>query len=188
MSEAVSALKGQSFKGFVTVADAGPRGMIALRGDLASAKLKKAATAISGVVFPGMNEACCVGETGLCWMSPDEVLVLCPYADVPVAVARMEKALAGTHHLIANMSDARASIGVSGADARDAIAKLTPADVSAAAFKPGQFRRTRLAQVPAAFWMRDETTFQVVCFRSVAQYVFDALAVSAGPGSEVGLH
>ncbi len=118
-------------------------------------------------------------------MSPDEVLILCPYAEVPEALAELESALAGTHHLIANVSDARALITVSGADAREVLAKLTPADLSPDAFGPGEFRRTRLAQVPAAFWMRDEMTFQVVCFRSVAQYVFDVLAMSARPGSEV---
>lgn len=185
MSEVVSALQGQSFAGFVTVKDAGPRGMITLRGDLASAALKKAATGVTGAGFPGSGKAKFKGDSGICWMSPDEVLILCPYAEVPEALSKLESALAGMHHLIANVSDARALITVSGADAREALAKLTPADLSPNAFGPGGFRRTRLAQVPAAFWMRDEMTFQVVCFRSVAQYVFDVLAMSARPGSEV---
>lgn len=48
------------------------------------------------------------------------------------------------------------------------------------------FRRTRLAQVPAALRMVDDETFEVICFRSVAQYVFDLLKVAGQPGSEVG--
>jgi sarcosine oxidase subunit gamma len=48
------------------------------------------------------------------------------------------------------------------------------------------FRRSRLAQVPAAFWMPDAETFQIVCFRSVARYMFDLLSIAAQPGSEVG--
>ena len=185
MSEVVSALRGKSFEGYVTVADAGPRGMITLRGDLASDALQKTATGVTGAGFPGVRQEKFKGDSGICWMSPDEVLILCPYADVPGAVARLETALAGTHHLIANVSDARALITVTGSEAREAMAKLTPTDLSPTAFGPGQFRRTRLAQVPAAFWMPDQTTFQVVCFRSVARYVFDALAMSARPGSEV---
>ena len=50
---------------------------------------------------------------------------------------------------------------------------------------PGMFRRTRMAQVPAAFWMVDDQTFQIVSFRSVADYVFSLLKVAAQPGSGV---
>ncbi|MDJ0825425.1 MAG: sarcosine oxidase subunit gamma family protein [Rhodobacter sp.] len=186
MSDVVAALQGAVYDGFAKVEAAGPRGMITVKGDLAASVLKNATTGVAGVDFPGQGEANCVGEKGICWMAPDEVLVLVPYAEVPDAVGRMEKVLAGTHHLIANVSDARALFFVSGLDAREVIAKLTPADVSPSAFRPGQFRRTRLAQVPAAFWMRDAETFEVICFRSVARYVFDLLKTAALPGSEVG--
>jgi sarcosine oxidase subunit gamma len=186
MSDPVTALDGDAFDGFVRVADAGLRGMITVRGDLAAAALKDAATGVAGVDFPAQGEANCVEDHGICWMSPDEILVLCPYAQVPEALARMREALAGSHHLIADVSDARALITVSGAGCREAIAKLTPADVSPAAFAKGRLRRTRLAQVPAAFWMRDDSTFEVICFRSVARYVFDLLKASATDGSEVG--
>ena len=66
------------------------------------------------------------------------------------------------------------------------MAKLAPVDLSPDAFKLGMFRRTRMAQVAAAFWMVDDTTFQIVCFRSNAQYVLDLLKVAAQKGSEVG--
>ena len=65
------------------------------------------------------------------------------------------------------------------------MAKLAPVDVSPNAFLAGTFRRTRMAQVPAAFWMQDEGTFEVICFRSNAQYMFDLLKVAAQPGSGV---
>lgn len=186
MSEPVSALPGAVYQGFAKVAEAGPRGMITLRGDLASTAVKNAATGVAGVDFPGQGQANCVGDRGICWMSPDEVLVLVPYAEAQAAVGAMLKTLAGTHHLVANVSDARAVFTLTGLDAREALAKLTPADVSPAGFAPGQFRRTRLAQVPAAFWMRDDETFEIICFRSVAAYVFDILRTAAIPGSEVG--
>jgi len=75
---------------------------------------------------------------------------------------------------------------VRGPHAREVMAKLAPVDLAPAAFTPGMFRRTRMAQVPAAFWMPEEDVFRVVCFRSVAQYVFDLLSIAAQPGSEVG--
>ena len=186
MSEAVSALKGATYQGFAKIADAGPSGMITLRGDLGNAKLKKAVKATTGVVVPGPREASFAGEKGVCWMSSDELLILCGYGDAGALEAKLAKALAGVHHLVVNVSDARARIVVSGVDAREVLAKLTPADM--AALQPGEMRRSRLAQVPAAFWMADETVIEVICFRSVAQYVFDLLKSAALKGSEVGFH
>lgn len=182
MSDAVSALQGRVAPGEVTIRDAGLRGMIILRGDLANSKLKSVCTGVSGVDFPAQGQANCVGDKGLCWMSPDELLVLVPYAEVDQAIALFAKALKGQHYLAENVSDARALLYVEGTFAREVIAKLAPADLHPDSFKSGDFRRTRLGQVAAAFWMRDEDTFEVICFRSVADYTFDLLAASAAAG------
>ena len=64
MSEAASALQGASYKGYVIVEEAGLRGMMTLRGDLASADLKNAATGVAGVDMPGRGECNCVGDRG----------------------------------------------------------------------------------------------------------------------------
>ena len=182
MSNAVSALQGKLAPGEVTVREAGLRGMIVLRGDIDDKKLRSVCTGLSGVDFPGQGQANCVGEKGLCWMSPDEILVLVPYDGVAQAIALIDTALAGTHYLAENVSDARAVILVEGSFCREVIAKLAPVDLHPDTFKPGDFRRTRLGQVAAAFWMRDEDTFEVICFRSVAGYAFDLLAGSAKAG------
>ncbi|WP_212526095.1 sarcosine oxidase subunit gamma family protein [Actibacterium sp. MT2.3-13A] len=186
MSEPVSALDGAACEGFARVAEQGPRGMITLRGDLASVAVKNAATGVAGVDFPGQRECHVVGERGLAWMSPDELMVMLPHAEVPAAVATMTGALSGEHSLVADVSDARALFRIEGPGAREVLAKLAPVDLSPAAFAPGMIRRTRLAQVPAAFWMAGAETFELVCFRSVAQYVFDLLKGAAAPGGEVG--
>ena len=115
-------------------------------------------------------------------MSPDEVLVLEPYAELGAAVAQLDAALAGSHYLAENVSDARAVLHVEGSFGREVIAKLAPVDMAPVSFQPGDFRRTRLGQVAAAFWMRDEDTIDVICFRSVAGYTFDLLAASAKAG------
>ena len=182
MSNAVSALQGKVSPGEVTIRDAGLRGMIMLRGDLAEKKLRAVCGGVTGVDYPGQGQANCVGEKGLCWMSPDEMLILVPYEEVAAAIALIDKALKGTHYLAENVSDARALIIVEGSFGREVIAKLAPADLHPASFNPGDFRRTRLGQVAAAFWMRDEDTFEVICFRSVAEYTFNLLAASAKAG------
>lgn len=186
MSEAVSAIGGESFDGLVRVADAGLRGMIAVRGDLADADLKNAVTGLSGTDFPAQREITRVGERGLAWMSPDELLLMVPYAEAGAACRTLSDALAGQHHLAADVSDARAVFALEGAPWREVLAKLTPADLSPAAFGPGEIRRTRLAQAAAAFWMTGDDAVELVTFRSTARYVFELLSNAARPGSEVG--
>ena len=185
MSDLRSALPEARYEGAVTVEEAGLRGMITLKGDLGAAKLKKAAATATGVTFPGQGEARCEGENGLLWMAPDEVLILVPYADVTATLDAIRKSLKGTAFLAENVSDARAVFTVSGPSAREVLAKVTPADLRPASFPTGRLRRTRLAQVPAAFWLRDETTFEVVAFRSVAEYVFALLKTAADPAAKV---
>lgn len=186
MSDAVSALMGARFEGIATVEETGLSGMIALRGDLGLAAVKKAASAASGTPMPGKLEAVMSDTGGLCWMSPDELLVLCPYDEVQARLGALTSALAKTHALAVNVSDARALFRVSGPGAREVMAKLCPVDLSPEAFRPGMFRRTRMAQIPAAFWLEDEESFRIVCFRSVARYAFDLLKTAAADGSEVG--
>lgn len=188
MSEAaVTPLKGaRNDAGIATVSEIGPRGMITLRGDLSDKTLTKAAVAAGGVNLPELRHCNSQGERGIAWMSPDELLVMCPYNEVHDRTADVSEKLSGSHALAVNVSDARALFEVKGPHARDVMAKLCPVDLHRDAFIPGMFRRTRLAQVPAAFWMPEEQSFHIVCFRSVAVYVFDVLNMAAQPGSEVG--
>ena len=186
MSEPVTALKGgTNTAGFASVTEIGPIGMITLRGRLSEKAITKSAVAASGVTMPEQRMCNTQGEHGIAWMSPDELLVMCPYAEVHDRLADLQEKLAKHHALAVNVSDARAVFQVKGEGVREVLAKLAPVDMHPDQFTPGMFRRTRLAQVPAAFWMTDDTTVHIICFRSVAQYVFDVLCVAAQPGSEV---
>jgi len=185
MSNAVSALQGAAYEGYARIEERGLRGMITLRGNFADAKFKKAIKALAGVDVPAQT-SCTAGKTHVvAWMSPDELLILCPHAEAEAGVATLTKALSGTHFLAANVSDARAVFRISGDKAREVICKLAPVDMSPKAFPAGHFRRTWLAQTPAAFWMPDAQTVELICFRSVADYVFGLLSRAAMPGSEV---
>ncbi|QGX98787.1 sarcosine oxidase subunit gamma [Roseovarius faecimaris] len=186
MSEAVAPLNGAKYEGFVSLRAMGLQGMITLRGDLSDAKLKKAVKAATGQAVPAQRKIAHEGESGVAWMSPDELLLFVPYAEVDAKLTELHEALAGTHFLAVNVSDARAMFHLDGAGVREVMAKISPVDMSAAAFGPGDFRRSRMAQVPAAFWMPTDTSVQVVCFRSVSDYAFNLLKTSAEPGGEVG--
>lgn len=186
MSNAVSALQGVSYEGMARVSELGLQGMITLRGDFTDAGFAKSVASVTGLDLPDQRQVAGKDEITLVWMSPDELLIALPHDAADDMVAKLNTALADVHHLAVNVSDARVVIEVSGAGARETLAKVAPVDLSPEAFSQGVVRRTRIAQVPAAFWMTDESSFRVVAFRSVAQYVFDVLKVSAAEGSEVG--
>lgn len=183
MSDLVSALPGASFDGYCKVEEAGLVGMITLRGDLSSAAVAKAVKAATGAAMPGQGEIT-LGKSGRAgWMSPDELLLVVDHAGAPEIVETAAKTLAGEHALVVNVSDARAVFRVTGTGCREVIAKLSPADTSVMA--EGMLRRTRIAQIPAAFYLEADDTAVLVCFRSVAQYAFDLLKDASMPGSEV---
>ncbi len=186
MSDPVSALNhANSTEGLVTITETGPVGMITLRGDLGAKPVQKAAIAAGGVNMPEQGKCLTELDRGIAWMSPDELLILCRYDEVAGKVDDLQGKLAKQHALVVNVSDARAVFDVRGAAVREVMAKLCPVDMHPASFTPGTFRRTRMAQAAAAFWMPEEGVVRVICFRSVAQYVFDLLRVGAQPGSEV---
>lgn len=188
MSEPISALNGIRYDGLARVEEAGLQGMITLRGDLASKPVKAAVTAATGAKMPGQRGVA-QGKTGTAlWMSPDELMLLCPYDQVEAVLDQVTEALDGAHALAVNVSDARALFSVSGAAAREVLGKLCPVDLSPEGFGLGSIRRSRMAQIPAALWLEDDQSFRVICFRSVADYAFNLLKVAAQPGSAVGIY
>lgn len=188
MSEPVLPLGGAVYDGLVEVRETGPQGMVTLRGDLSDATLQAAVTDLTGVGMPALRGANTNGETGLLWMSPDELMVLMPYRQAGQAVENLSQALAGQHALAVNVSDARATFRLRGSQLRDILAKLAPVDFAPEALPVGELRRTRFAQVPAGVWLTDQGTAQVFCFRSVAEYMFTLLCTVADVDSRVAFH
>jgi len=171
----------------VTLTQADPQGMISLRGDLQNAALQKVCIYITGVAMPAKGQIVQMAGQAIAWMSPDELLIMLPYQAVEGAVTQIGDALSGHHHLVANVSDARVMMTLTGCGLRDVLAKLAPVDLHPDHFTVGQFRRTRLGQVAAAFWLSDPLTCHVICFRSVAAYCQDLL-ISAAQHGRVDCH
>jgi sarcosine oxidase subunit gamma len=183
---AVSAVLGAEARGLVTIREMGLQGMVTLRADLA--KAARAVKRVTGADMPGQRRLTEGQGCRVAWMSPDELLILCDHAPARKFAFDLTKALTGQHHLALDVSDARAMFSVTGEAGRlrDVLSKITPADIGA--LPVGEMRRTRLQQVAGAIWFESETEARVICFRSVARYVFDLLAMSARDGGAVGYH
>jgi sarcosine oxidase subunit gamma len=187
MSDArLSALPGAQAQGLIEIREMGLQGMVTLRADLS--KAAKAVKQVTGAQMPSQRAMTMGTGCQVAWMSPDEVLILCDHDRAGKLAFDLSEALSGQHHLAVNVSDARAMFSLTGAagQLREVLAKITPADMGALA--PGEMRRTRLQQVASAIWFQSETEARVICFRSVARYVFDLVTVSAQPDGAVGYH
>jgi sarcosine oxidase, subunit gamma len=179
MSNVISAAHGASFDGAVRVQDAGVKGMITVRGDLSSAKMAKAVKAAVGMGMPDVRGVKTGAKGGVAWMSPDELMLFCDYSDADGVVDKLEKALKGEHSLAVNVSDARAIFTLTGKGVREVIAKGSPADMSVDGLPLGEMRRSRLGQIAVAFWLTKEGELELVCFRSVGQFVYEWLCNGA---------
>jgi sarcosine oxidase subunit gamma len=162
----------------VTVAPLALPGMVTLKADLADARVQVAVRVACGQDVPArLGAALDADGHGALWMAPDELLLLVP--DATATVAGVQGALAGLPHLAADVSDARVGFRLTGPGARAVLARLTPADLSAPGFGPGQIRRTRLAQVACAVWMTGPAPVDLVVMRSVAAYAAGLLQGAA---------
>jgi sarcosine oxidase subunit gamma len=166
-----------------------PDAMIALRGD---AGVLASGCAALGLSAPGLRKLRVDGARAVAWMAPDELLFMLPAAEGAGALTTLAAALAGQLHLAVDLSDARARFAITGGGAREVIAKGAPVDLRRAAFAPvtqgeGDFRRTRLGQIAAAFWMPAEGEAMLICFRSVAEHADAWLRQAARAGSLPGV-
>ena len=178
-------LEGAAAHGLANVREVSAPGMISLKAELAAPEVAAAVRAATGCPVPGTRGIVAAGGARAGWMAPDELLLIVPREEVPEACAALEARLGALPHLAADVSDMRAVVRVEhGLAAREAVAKLAPVDLAPGRFEAGTLRRTRLAQVPAAFWW-EEDGITLVCFRSVARYAFDVLAQAAAEGGAV---
>lgn len=179
MSDTATPSGDASAAGIAGVQEVGPLGMIMLRFKNGFEDIDSIVKNAIDCELPGRRLMQRSGHRAVAWMSPDEYLLILPREEVDATLAALSVALAGHHHLAADVSDARAMFRVTGPASREVIARLAPVDLER--MMPAEVRRTRLAQVAAAIWA-EEGGYSVVTFRSVAAYASDLLANAAATG------
>ncbi len=185
MSNAVTAINGASTKGIITVSDPGLTGMITLRGNLSSPKIAAAVKSVTGTKMPTQRGVVMGKKGAVAWMSPDELFLLCDYAEADAMVAKLDKALKGTHSMAVNVSDARQVFHLAGKGIRNVLAKGVPADMRPASLPKGEMRRTRLGQLPVALWLTSEEEAYLICFRSVGNYIAQWFETTTAKEAEI---
>ena len=160
-----------------------PRGMVMVRGRLGNREFASA-LAEAGCQVPGKGRIVHRDGIDSAWMSPDELLVMCKSGVAGKLCRNLSTSLRDIHHLAVVVSDMRAEFKVTG-DVRDVLAKGTPADLSPENFRVGDFRRSRIGQVQAAFWLSNQECARLICRRSEAEYLAGWLERATAPGSRL---
>ncbi len=138
-----------------------------------------------GRAAPATSGSLSLDGVDVSWLAPGEWLVTGGEPEIRAALERA--AVAGDFGLATDLSHARASFLLSGKDARDTLAAVTPLDVSHAAIPVGGVARAPLGDT-GMFLARlpdldGEPAFRIVVDQTMAAY---AVRMLAGPASISG--
>ena len=186
MSKLQTQDKPADFEGIARISQVSGLGMLTLRGDFSDKKFQAGLKKTTRLSLPVPRQIEQAGGLSLAWMSPDEALLIGPEDEVSEVLPLLEAALKNCHAMVVDVSDARAVFAISGGAARSVAAKLAPVDMRVSGFPIAEIRRTRFGQIAAAMWPPAEAEIRVICFRSVARFMFKQLCVAAAIGAEVG--
>lgn len=150
-------------------------GHINLRGDAGKngqTAWGKAVKAILGATLPcEPNTVAEAGDIVVCWLGPDEWLVICPAEQTEELHAALA-ALREEHHTAATvLSGGQTVIVLSGDKVRDMFAKGSTLDFHPRAFKAGDCAQSTLGKAPALYRLCEDGSFELVIRRSFADYI-----------------
>jgi sarcosine oxidase, subunit gamma len=110
-------------------------------------------------VFPrNANTWLAVGDREVLWLGPDEWLVVGPYGTERAIAAELERALAGTHHSVVDVSAARVVIELGDDDRFEILSAGCGLDLHPRAWRDGMCAQTLLARIPVILQEREAST------------------------------
>ena len=122
-------------------------------------QLSDALKAAHGLAFPAPGRATGKAGARAIWFSQGQAMLIGPPPDAGLA----------DFAALTDQSDAWAAVRLEGPGARDVLARLTPLDLRAGAFRRGATARTDLAHMMASLTRVGDNAFQIMVFRSMAQ-------------------
>ncbi len=178
LTDALAAASGRA----VRLVERAARAQLDLRADAGDPGVQQAVTEIIGVPLPRdanrVNQA--AGWAAL-WLGPDEWLLTGPPDGEAAIEAGLRKTLGVRHGSIVDVGASRAVLGLSGARARDVLAKGCRLDLHPRAFGPDDCAQTALARAQILLHQLDdapEYDLYVRCSfaRYLASWLLDAMA------------
>ena len=151
-------------------------GHINLRGNPKDSAFRKSAEAVLGQELPIAANTISEGKLTICWLGPDEWLILTDAETVPELVASLDEALAGQSVAVNDLSGGQIAVRLSGNTVRETMARGCTLDFHPSVFAPGMCAQSGLAKASVLLVRPgDKEDFLVVVRRSFSDYLMDWL-------------
>ena len=149
------------------------QGHVNLRGDAGDAVFLEAVTGALGCSLPlTPNTVSGDADLSVLWLGPDEWLIFTPPDGESAVVTSLEGALGDTLSSVTDVTGGQTVIRLSGANARNLLAKGCPLDLHPRVFGPGRCAQTLVAKAMVTIYHVDDApTFDLVIRRSFADYL-----------------
>lgn len=158
----------------LSIAERAFLGHLNLRGAPDSPRFRDAVERESGCALPLVpNTFAQSGETYLCWLGPNEWLLLCDAERKDGLLLALQGALRGLHFALTDVSSSQTVLTLAGPRARDLLAQGCPLDLHPRAFAPGRCAQSYLARAAIVLLQTAPTpAFELIVRRSFTPYLW----------------
>lgn len=164
----------------VTLAERRAAALLRLYGAADDRALDSVVRGVTGVEPPhAPNTAKASNGRALLWLAPREWLLVCDGEQSAIGEQQLQAALGKTGATVVDVSHAYLAVTVSGARARDVLAKGVPIDVDPVAFEAGACAQTCLGDMNVLLHASDTQVIDLYAGRSYAASLWHWLRLSA---------
>jgi sarcosine oxidase, subunit gamma len=154
-------------------------GHLNLRGNPDNVLFRKGVEDVLGVKLPLYPGICAsLGETRLCWLAPNEWLVMVAGGREVDVELRLREVLQG-HFSVVDISGGQTLINLSGESVLMVLKKSSVYDFHPSRFGVGRCVQTTFAKATALVSRNSNSSFDLVIRRSFADYIFQWIADAA---------
>lgn len=167
--------------GVLELAEVPARAQVNLRVDPKSPAAERIGTALGAMLPNQPGDVVRVGEYTMCWLGPDEWLIVGPEGTQDEIGETVRTAAAGEHATAVDVSAHRGVVEVRGTKARELLNKGCALDLHPNRFGANRCAETMLARAQVVLVCRDATlpSFWVLVRSSFARYLADWLLDAA---------
>jgi sarcosine oxidase subunit gamma len=147
-------------------------GHINLRGRATNSGFIDSVESCLGQPLPREPNTCTNGEHLVCWLGPDEWLVMTDIGSSPALASELAAGLGDIHTAVNDVSGGQVSLQMTGDAVRKVFAKGCTLDFHPRVFLAGMCAQSSLARASVLFALPDtDGEFHVVVRRSFADYL-----------------
>ncbi len=132
---------------------------------------KKLVKEALGVALPKISKVNSNKQLSVLGFGPTEWLIVTPTGKETEVIERLNKALEGKHHLLADVTGGTTKLNISGKNAQDLLEKGTYVDLHDSVCQAGDLYATQIAHAPAVIVKNGSQDFSLIVRRSFANHI-----------------